>query len=89
MNTLRYILARLREPGSVRSLVLALFLIRGQAVDDALVGQITDAVLTLLAIVSFLMPGDAPAPALAAPRKAADTVTEQAGSLLTSLKGRL
>jgi hypothetical protein len=60
MNKLRYVLDRLKEPGSVRSLVLALFIFKGQVPVDSAVDQATGAILLLVAIISFLMPGDAP-----------------------------
>lgn len=66
MGRLGFIVDRLKEPGSIRSLVLLLFIVRGKTVDEAHIQNLVDGILTLLATVSFLMPGSTPAAAAAA-----------------------
>lgn len=52
----RALLARLQEPGSIRSLVLFLFMVRGQVPVDSSVEEITGWILAAIALISFLMP---------------------------------
>jgi hypothetical protein len=52
---LSYLGDRLKEPGSIRSLVLLLFLVRGKTVDDATIQFWVDFILAGIAAVSFLM----------------------------------
>lgn len=59
MEKMQYIVNQLKDPGSVRSLVLLLFIVKGQAVDNAMVEQIVAGVLALIAAVSFLIPAGA------------------------------
>lgn len=84
MNKLAYILDRLKEPGSVRSLVLALFLIRGWTVDEAQVAIMVDAALGLIAMASFLMPSSAPA--IPKPEAIGDVVQKAVAQALSNSK---
>lgn len=67
----RAILARLQEPGSVRSLVLFVFMIRGQVTDNETLESITGWILALIALISFIMPE--------APKVDANKVVEAVG----------
>ena len=60
MSRVQYVMDRLKEPGSIRSLVLVLFLIKGSVVDDVMIDNTVDAILVVLGTASFLMKGDAP-----------------------------
>lgn len=55
MTRIHYILDRLQEPGSLRSLVLMLFLVQGQVVDNAVLEQTVNGLLILITGISFLM----------------------------------
>lgn len=55
MSTLAPLWTRLKDPGSIRSLVLVLFLFKGQAVNDVAVQGIVDFILMVIGTVSFFM----------------------------------
>ncbi len=84
MTKVGFLLERLKEPGSVRSLVLLLFLVKGRTVDEAQVGLIVDSLLSILALLSFLMPSPS-APALK-PEDLAATVQSAVSQALTTLR---
>lgn len=51
-----YLQDRLREPGSMRSLCVVLFALRGQVIDAQLLGAMVDVAIIALGAVSFLRP---------------------------------
>ena len=90
MKSLRYLLDRMKEPGSIRSLVLVLFLVRGQVADDAQMQAITDLVLVGLGLVSFWIPEastkvESPPPA----SEAADSTVDDAKQALADVQAKL
>lgn len=56
MNAVSYLLARLKEPGTLRSLVWVLMSVAGLSVTDSDVAQFTLLASTLLGAISAAMP---------------------------------
>lgn len=84
----RAILQRLKEPGSLRSLVLLLFVLRGQTVDESTLQALTEGAMLVLSVASFLMPGDAPLGAVTeavAELKAATVDVAQAAAIPSNI----
>jgi hypothetical protein len=63
---------RLTDPGSIRSLVLFLFMVKGAVPVDATVDLITNAVIAGIAGVSFLMKPKAPVAVVPVPAAVAE-----------------
>ena len=56
MRALEYLHDRLREPGSMRSLAVVLFALRGWTIDAQVLGAVCDVAIIALGAASFLRP---------------------------------
>jgi hypothetical protein len=53
---MRYLLDRLAEPGTLRSLAVVIFALKGIAPDEGTIQGFVDVAILLLGVVSALMP---------------------------------